>query len=205
MWITRAFAGLCLAATLAGAAVAQVSDVAVSGTYVHEQSGVTFPTEVGDFRRVSVRRYAADGSNEGVGYNHTRQHIAATVYVYPSPPLADAASAEERAQACAAQLQTVQQEITTVHPSAAVVSVGESVLTQSGVEQRGVGASYRVTAPSRFGPNHPPLRSDTHLFCYVGGRWSIKYRLTYEDDAAFRESAAAFLRDFTWRPEAASQ
>jgi hypothetical protein len=203
MWIKRVVTALCLA--FSSPAAAQVGDVNVSGPYVHVQSGVTFPTVVGDFRRVSVRRYLADGSNEGIGYNHSSQHIAATVFIYPSPVLAANASADERAQACAVQLQSVQQEITTVHANAVLADFGETVLTQNGAEERGRNVSYRVTAPSRFGPNHPPLRSEAHLFCYVAGAWTIKYRFTYEDDARPREAVAAFLREFPWIAEPAAQ
>src|SRR5262245_57806718 len=89
--LTRGFAAALLGAALVGSAAAQQEvSVAQGEAYVQAASGMIFPSQVSEFTRVSVYRYAADGSDESAGYNLYRRgaHIAATVYVYPSPGLA---------------------------------------------------------------------------------------------------------------------
>src|SRR5512135_3255623 len=76
--------------------------IEVPGIYVNAASGMTFPPAVGEFKRSGIYRFDRDERDVGVDYNHLTESsgIAASVYIYPAPPLpADARSAEARAAA----------------------------------------------------------------------------------------------------------
>ena len=53
-------------------------------------------------------------------------------------------------------------------------------------------------SPSAFGKDHAPLRSETYLFCYVGGRWRVKYRFTYPAALDAQHGIEDFMRDLVW-------
>jgi hypothetical protein len=196
---------LALALCASGPAAAQPGEIAAVGGYVQEASGMSFPPSVGDFRRVSLRRYTEDGSNESAGYNRRdgASYVGATVYVYPSPAITSIGSPREaveeaRTTLCAQQAEAVRRELASVHPNLEPVEDGRTLLVQGERSFPGQRMSFRVTAPSGFGPSHPPLRSEAQLFCYVGGRWTVKYRFTYaEDFSGAAEHVAALMRELT--------
>ena len=167
-----------------------------------------FPTQVGEFRRVSVYRYAADGSDESAGYNlyQPGAHIAATVYVYPAPgtviakrPQPETAPAAKD-QLCSGEFDRVQLEIEGAYE-------GDTLIEESGTahgETPGLRAVYTFTAPIFAGRRDQAVRSEAYLFCYVGGRWSVKYRFTYPADQDVRALIDAFMRDLAWTIEPAA-
>jgi hypothetical protein len=187
----------------ASGAHGQPGEVRIRGEYAQEASGMTFPTAVGDFQRVSIYRYAEDGSNESGGYNRGGANglITATVYVYPSPPILSVGSPRDviedtRNILCEQELAAIRNDLARVHPSLQEVENGPASLTQGDQSHFGRHLSLRVTSPSGFGQEHPPLRTDTHLFCYVGGRWTVKFRITHREDSAdAAEQVALFMRD----------
>lgn len=197
-----------LAAALAGAALmssaAAQEEVSVprGEAYIQAATGMTFPAQVGEFNRVSVYRYAADGTDESAGYNLYRRgaHVAATVYVYPSPELEIGPGSQPEtvlaAQAllCSAQFDRVQLEIEGAYE-------GETLIEESGTmhdETLGFRAAYTFTSPNFARRRNVEVKSEAHLFCFVGGRWSVKYRFTYPVDQDVRAVIDAFMRDLAW-------
>src|SRR5262245_50828993 len=164
--------------------LSQPERVAVRGAYVHSASKITMPESVAGFQRDSVSRYDADGLDVSGAYNLvTPSHrIAATVYVYPSPSLTSIGSppdvvAGARAHLTEAEFQRRKQEIQQAHPGAVLVeqrgiSRAEGVQTYAG--RLAVFEYEEVYAGSRM-----PVRSRLCLFCYVGGKWTVKYRFTH--------------------------
>ncbi|MGH6949451.1 MAG: hypothetical protein ACREH4_01120 [Vitreimonas sp.] len=197
-------------AALASSAAAQEEVSVPQGeAYVQAATGMTFPAQVGDFNRISVYRYAADGSNESAGYNLYRRgaEIAATVYVSPSPGLAIGPGSPPEtvlvAQAllCSAEFDRVQLGIQSAHE-------GEALVEESGTthgETPGFRATYTFTSPNFAGRRNIAVKSEAYLFCYVGGRWSVKYRFTYPADHDVRAAIDAFMRDLAWTIGAAPQ
>jgi hypothetical protein len=191
--------------TLLGEASAQqpTGRLQVEGAYTQAASGMTFPTLVGDFQRVSVVRYAEDGSDESAGYNRTGENglITATVYIYPSPSILSVGSPravieDARNTMCARQVEAVRSELSSAHRRLQEIEAGAASLIQGEQTYAGQQISFRVTSPSGFGPEHPPLRTTASLFCYVGGRWTVKYRITYRADSSdAAEQTAMFMRD----------
>ena len=94
--------------SLAGAAVAQnLTTLHPLGPYTQAPTGMTYPMSVDEFRRVEIIRYKEDGTDESAGYNYMQPmtEIAATVYVFPSPPITSIGSpqyviAEARSLVC---------------------------------------------------------------------------------------------------------
>ncbi len=195
--------GLALLLAAAPAAAQQRISVPHDRPYVHAASGMTFPAQVGGYQRgATITRFAADGSDESVSYRLATPNgfVQATVYVYPSPPLAEAGGdlAAARTAQCAAQFESVADEISRTHPNTEVLQGGETQLHQGDAARSGHALIMTVSSPSGFGASHPPLRSEAYLFCYVGGRWSVKYRFTYAGELAQAADVAGFMHDLVW-------
>jgi hypothetical protein len=171
--------------------------------YVQAASGMTFPPSVAGFGRSHrAVRYTADGANEGVSYRLTTDDgfVQATVYIYPSPSVTAGGAeidAARRAQ-CAEEFANVGRELVSVHPNSEMLENGPTALMQNGVSFSGEKLAFTVRAPSAFGETHAPLQSEAYLFCYVGGRWNVKYRFTYALALESDDAIAAFMRDLTW-------
>src|SRR6187551_3698428 len=67
-----------------------------NGVIEHSASGMRFLPEIEGFRRGATRQYDAAGMNVSVGYDlpSATTPIAATLYVYPSPPIRSFGSTE---------------------------------------------------------------------------------------------------------------
>lgn len=133
--LTRAFAAALAGVALLGSAAAQEEiSVPQSETYVHVASGMMFPPQVGEFRRISVYRYAADGSDESAGYNLYQRgaHIAATVYVYPAPGTVVAKTPQPenaplaKDQLCAGEFDRVQLQIERAYEGETLIEEGRT-------------------------------------------------------------------------------
>ncbi len=200
---------LTLAALLAFAAapvaLAQEQAELPAETYVQAASGMAFPLVAGRFERLnSVTRYAADGSDESVGYRWQTKagSVNATVYVYPSPTLSNASAAagnldQARSELCNAQFASVLREIASVHPTATLVEEGPTTLQQRRGHYAGHALAFTISSPSAFGKDHAPLRSEAELFCYLGGRWNVKYRFTYPAAIRAQRAIDEFMRELT--------
>ena len=207
MKVLRWLAAVALAtAALVGPAAAQDIQFAPGAPYVHAASGMVFPVQVGDFLRGRGYRYAADGSDESVAYHLGRigGEITATVYVSPSPALQMGPDADPLALSaaqgllCSSQFNTMRQEIDAAYHDEMLLSEGEADMYYARAVSRGFTASYTFTAGSFWGRRNVSVRSDAYLFCYVGGRWSVKYRFMYPAETDASADIAAFTRALRW-------
>lgn len=197
--LAAAVVGVALAAA---PAAAEDIPVAPGQDYVQTATGMVFPPRVGPFQRTRIYRYAADGSDESAGYNLLRPNaeIAVTVYVYPSPEMtiepADTPDVVAAAQAihCSAQFDRVQQEIAVTYRDATLVY--ESETSHAGAP--GYSATYTFTSDNFMGRRDQPLRSEAYLFCFIGGRWSVKYRFSYPAGVDAGADIAAFMDGLVW-------
>jgi hypothetical protein len=110
--------------------------VAPEADYLHAASGMTFPPAIGEFRRVDIRRYDASGRDVSVGYNAggAAHGIAATVYVYPAPPVVSVGSPDSviaaRSTSIEQEFKMRQREIMGAHPDAKMLNEGNAKLQQ---------------------------------------------------------------------------
>lgn len=164
--------------------------IPADATYTHRASGMAFPPAIGEFRRTDIHRYDEAGTDESVGYNLVAgaTGIAATVYVYPVPP---GASAADRAETTDREFALRKDEIVYVHPAAELATEGDTVLRQDQAVFRGRRAVYGFEHV--FAGKLQPLRSELHLFGFVGGKWFVKYRFTYPADLPATERIQRFM------------
>jgi hypothetical protein len=172
------------------------------GSYTHRPSGMEFPPDVGDFRRVNIIQYDAKGLDVSGGYNFVAERggIAATVYVYPAPSLVSVGSpagvvASARATLCSREFEARKREVAYAHPGARLISERDAV-SSDGLSMPGKMASFEFE--DRFDGRRQPLNSDLYVFCYVGGRWAIEYRFTSPKNFDSADRIAKFMSDLRW-------
>jgi hypothetical protein len=183
--------------------LAKPERLAVAGAYVHAGSQITLPESIASFHRDGVTRYDSDGRDISAGYNlMTVSHqIAATVYVYPAPPLTSIGSPPEVAAAARAHLterefEHRQQEIQRVHPGATLVEQRDAVQFQDGKTYPGRAAVYEFESP--FAGSTIPVRSHLYVFCGVDGKWAIEYRFTHPKSENADPEIQAFMEKWAW-------
>jgi hypothetical protein len=79
-----------------------------------------------------------------------------------------------------------------------LISDGATTLTQGSVAHTGHQASYNVTNATFLGRTQVAAHSDVYLFCYIGGKWTVEYRIAYPADYDASIPIANFMRDLTW-------
>ncbi len=176
-----------------GTELAEPVEIEANGRYVHEPSGMVFPTAVLDFKRVELFRYDQEGLDVSGGYNLERDAytIIATVYVYPIPK-----SDNPAADVVAAHFEAVKRAIVSAHPDAKLLLEDKVSITQGKVAKTGLHALFRLTQPAPAGPQLS--RSEACLFTH--GKWFIKYRLTYPEAYAGQcaKEIKAFMETLKW-------
>lgn len=171
--------------------------------HIQHATGFTFPAQVNDFQRTRVTRFRPDGTDEAASYvRYTRgQEVVVTVYVYPSPPLSSAVGSsgfgDARSRACAAHFGEVRLELEGVHRNARIVQEFTPTTVQSGVTYQGHGAIYEIETPF-MGRDAEVLHSQARLFCFVGGRWSVKYRISHPANYDATADIDAFMAAMPW-------
>ena len=192
-WNRARFLLLALA-TLAWQPVAAQREVAAEGAYVHGPARAVFPPQVGEFRRSTIYRYDEEGKNVSASYNLATPagRLLITVYIYP----AAAAARADRAKLCDEEFGTVNTAISSQHGDAAPVEQG-SALPAEGVERSlGHRAVYRFASP--FDDRVQEIRSEAHLYCYVGGDWLVKYRVSAPVAVRANKQVKHFIRNGPW-------
>jgi hypothetical protein len=176
-----------------------------TGVYVQKPTGMAYPESVGNFRRVSIIRYEPDDSDESAGYNRyvPLKEIVATVYVFPSPALRSVGSPrsvieDARNHLCTDQFGSVKKEVTGAHPDAILLRESAAGLVQGNVKHDGHSAAYKLTNRSFAGRENVLLRSDVDVFCYVGGKWTVEYRIDYPFDYDASAEIADFMQGLIW-------
>ena len=175
------------------------------GSYTQAATGMVFPEAVDQFRRVNIIRYKPDGTDESAGYNDATplHEINMTVYVFPSPPITSIDSPQSiiddtRQKLCQGQYERVQREVTGAHPDAVLVEKTDASRTQDGVTYAGHFASFDLTNTKFFGRADVASRSEAYLYCYVGGKWSVEYRVDHPRDFDASGLISGFINDLKW-------
>lgn len=173
------------------------------GAYTHEQSGMTFPLAVGDFRRILVERYDQDGLDLSAGYDLylRQQKIAATVYVYPAPPLVSIGSppgtvASTRAFLAKSEFEARKHEVLQPRPGARLIEDTEISVPIGGTVRVGRMATFEYE--DQFAGRRQSLRSHLCMFNYVGGTWALKYRITYPASLEATHEIDTLLQGVPW-------
>lgn len=183
--------GAALAVNPSGAPLPHI--LTVQGPWRHAASGMLFPTSVDAFDRVSVIQYDRDGLNVSAGYNLSAAppRIVATVYVYPAPAVPGTREAACRREfaAAIAEIRRTYQDVTLVEERDVAHRQGATLHP---------GHLARFTYQTTFGGTAQPLASSLHLFCHVGGRWQVKYRVTHPIDLAAEPQIDAFMQGLAW-------
>jgi len=174
-----------------------------TGSYQHKRSGFVFPNAVGPFQRGKLIRYDEDGLDVSAGYDLAALGggVAATVYIYPSPPITSIGSGPEvvattRALASEREFSGIKQTILQVHPDAAIIHSGQTDIQQGGTSYKGNVTEFKFSGV--FAGRPQLLRSRLYIFTYIDGKWTVKYRFTYPDRIDASGTIEAFQKALTW-------
>ncbi|HXJ00744.1 MAG TPA: hypothetical protein VNH44_05935 [Micropepsaceae bacterium] len=182
-------------------------EIDVTGPYTQAATGMVFPESVRDFQRDEVISYNSERTDESATYIREKDGsiIAISVYVYPVPAdlgsaLAQSLPKEDLVGAwymLGEQLFNEEEEgVVELHPGAELVDGGETSFDQHGVSYPGAFSTYRYDED--FFGSVQPVRSQLHVFPMVGGKWMVKYRITYPEGVDGAAQATAFIHALPW-------
>ena len=170
-------------------------EIQVAGPYFHRPAGTVYPERIGDFQRSNLVRYDADGRDVSASYNLATEQgrLLITVYIYPAP---QTASAEARASACAQEVEAANNSIANKLGNPAPDERG-AAFAAAGVDRSlGHRSVYRFSIP--FDGRVQAIRSEAHLYCYVGGQWLVKYRVSAPVAVETKAAVETFIRTGPW-------
>jgi hypothetical protein len=154
-----------------------------SGDFVHIHSGMSFPSAVGGFNRVSTLMFDGAGYDVGVGYLLPKPvRIVMTIYVYPSE--------DKRLEEA---FDKATNEVQRAHPDAEPISSGDEITHRQGSNTTvGKSSVYAFTEKGR------ELISTVLLFEY--GPWLFLYRVTCErkNQAEAAGEVEEFMNALSW-------
>jgi hypothetical protein len=188
-------------------------DLDVTGPYTQDASGMVFPETVGGFKRDDVISYNSERTDESATYireQDGKASVAITIYVYPVPLDIGSALVQALPQTDvpgALYMLTEQlfadeeQAVSEVHRGTEILDEGITSHDERGFSFPGSMASFRYNED--FFGDVQKVRSQLYLFSMVGGKWMVKYRVTYPeagDGAAADGGAQAtqFMRSLPW-------
>lgn len=165
-----------------------------SGPYLHRAAGAVFPVQIGDFRRAQILRYDEGGRDISASYNLAtpQGRLLITVYIYPA---AEAARGK-RTKLCEQGFESATEAIRKQYGSGASIEEGrphEAPGTHKRLRHR---ATYRVDM--KFDGELRPVRTEAHLYCYVGGDWFVKCRVSAPMAVTAPVAVGAFIRSGPW-------
>jgi len=175
-------AALALSAAAPGAAQHQPLLIDPPGPYIHRGSGFIFPTASGPFKRTRLIEYDVDATDVSAAYDvyEKGRESALTIYVYPAPPTTASTDAEaaklERDAVCQGEFEGVKSNVAGRHADVKLVHEG-SIATPS-PHFAGSGLDVLFEFSAEFRGKQQMVRSEAILYCYFGGKWLVKYRLT---------------------------
>jgi hypothetical protein len=181
--------------------------VEVTGPYTQAATGMVFPESVKDFQRDEVISYNSERTDESATYIQQKdgKQIAITVYVYPVPvdlgtALAQSLPKEDLIGAWYALGQQLfdeeEQGVVELHRGAELLDGGETSFDQHGVNYPGAMSTFRYNED--FFGRVQRVRSQLILFPMVGGKWMVKYRVTYPEGYDGAAQASAFIHALPW-------
>jgi len=174
----------------------------------HAASGMRFPASVGGFKRVGVHEYDETGNHVSVGYNLNLKNtqyclIAATVYVSPSPKVRSFGSRQNVVDSAKATLfknlyEENKRTIIRTRPNVKLLIEKASPPPNQSKQPEGMYAKFSYKED--FGEKNQPVESHLYLYCYVGGNWTVKYRITLRENTSVeaRQELDRFLKNFEW-------
>jgi hypothetical protein len=205
--------GLCALFVLAVSGFAQADyydeprEVEVTGPYTQAATGMVFPVSVKDFQRDEIISYNSERTDESATYIQDKdgKEIAITVYVYPVP--ADLGTALTQSLPKADLIgawymlgqrlfEEEEQGVVELHGGAVLVDGGETSFEQHGVSYPGAVSTFRYE--ENFFGRVQKVRSQLVLFPMVGGKWMVKYRVTYPEGYDGAAQASAFIHALPW-------
>jgi hypothetical protein len=143
-----------------------------------------FPLAVEGFRRGVVQRYDQEGLDLSAGYDlYDPSHkIAATVYVYPAPLLVSIGSSPEvvaiaHARLAKNEFEARKREILQSHPGSRLIEESDVSISNGAGAKAGKMATFEYNG--LFASERQALKSHLYMFNFVGGKWALKYRITY--------------------------
>ena len=187
------FAAIALSFAAPAIAAAQPQDISAPGTVAHPAAHAGFPEQVGPFRRVRVLRYGEGDISANYDLRQGDEFIRISVYIYPAPP----ASRAQRGAACEEHMAGVTNTIASQYPEAEMIESGAADAlpgTEDGLRFRSV---HRFRLALR-GPEPEEMRSESRLYCYVGGDWLVKYRISSTIDFEVDALIDDFIRIGPW-------
>lgn len=186
---------LALVAAVGGTPAAAQREVPADGPYLHGPARALFPLQVGRFRRTTLYQYDREGKDVSASYNLATPagRLLITVYIYPA---AAAAAPEMRSRLCEEEFGTVSTAISSQHDNAAPVEQGPALRVKEVAPALGHRSVYRFASP--FDDKVQQIRSEAHLYCYVGGDWLVKYRVSAPAAVKTRRPVEAFIRNGPW-------
>ena len=189
----KAVIGL-LALAASSAPVLAQREIVTDDAYVHGPANAVYPVRVGGFRRSDIYRYDRDGKDVSASYNLATPagRLLITVYIYP----AAAAAPDERLGLCNREFGEVNSAISSQHENAAPVEDGDAAPIEGVPRELGHRSVYRFISP--FDDKLQAIRSEAHLYCYVGGGWLVKYRVTAPAAVKTDGPVKAFIRNGPW-------
>ena len=185
---------LAAAAMVAWQPAAAQREIVTRDAYVHGPAHAVYPVQVGGFRRSDIYQYDRDGKDVSASYNFATPagRLLITVYIYPAAAAAPAA----RAKICRDEFGVVNSAISSQHDNIAPLELG-AALAVAGVHPKlGHRSVYSFASP--FDDRIQEIRSEAHLYCYVGGDWLVKYRVSAPVGVDTRGPVEAFIRDGPW-------
>jgi hypothetical protein len=172
-------------------------------TYTHAASGMIFPLTIGDFKRSKVIRYDAEGLDMSAGYDSATAAgpLSATVYVYPaqslvsieSPPDVIVAARNRLAQN---EFEARKREIMQFRPGVVMIEERDVSLQQGNTSYSGRMATFEYQ--EMFAGQRQLLHSHLYVYCYVGGKWVIKYRFTHPRFFDATKEMNEFMKNLSW-------
>jgi hypothetical protein len=182
-------------------------EVDVTGPYTQAATGMVFPESVGDFQRDEIISYNSERTDESATYIQDKDGATTviSVYVYPVPAdigsaLAQSLPKEDLIGAwymLGEQLfNEEEQGIVELHPGAELVDGGETSFAQGGITYPGAFSTFRYNED--FFGRVQKVHSELRLFPMVGGKWMVKYRVTYPEAVDGAAGADAFIHALPW-------
>lgn len=172
-WKSALKALAALAAAAASRPAGAQREIVTDGPYVHVPARAVYPLRVGEFQRSRVYQYDGEGKDVSASYDVATPEgrLLITVYIYPAAPAAPSA----RVELCAREFDSAETALSSQHGNIGPVDRGEAVAAKvaPGLGRRSV---YRFSGP--FDDRVQEIRSEIHLYCYVGGDWLVKYRVS---------------------------
>jgi len=170
------------------------TEIKTADTYIHDPSGMQFPTEVAGFKRLKVLQYDRTGSNVSAGYalDYFGFKIAeVTVYIYPVET--DLTSGPVSLEKHYDELRAL---LFNIYTDARNLEDGEIKIGQPFGPQRGLMFKFTHRPPEPFDSKLCYAK----LYLFKHGPWFIKYRVTnpVKDDVKADIEFGKFLQMLTW-------